>query len=212
MTEEVWKDIPGYEGLYQVSNLGRVKSLRFNKEKILKQSFIKGYYDIKLAKNKVGKRFSIHRLVYMTFKGPIPEGLQVNHINEIKSDNRPENLNLLTPKENTNWGTRNERASEAMKGKNVGKPKSEETRKKLSESNKGKPKSEETKKKLSEANTNGKCSKSVLQYDLNGNFITEWPSLAEVERQLKIHHSGISQCCSGKLKSAGGYIWHYKSI
>lgn len=176
MKEEIWKDIPGYEGRYQVSSLGRVKSFNYyghkGVEKILKQNLNKGYYSIKLCKNDVIKRFTIHRLVYMTFKGEIPNGLQVNHIDEDKSNNHIENLNLMSPKENTNWGTRNERARKA--------------------------------------NTNGKCSKIILQFDKQMNFIAEWPSTREIQRQLNIFHNSIIKCCKGKLKSAYGFIWKYK--
>ena len=108
LEKEIWKDIPNYEG-YQVSNLGRVKSFYGLKEKILKPKITRGYYQVHLHKNSIGKWYSIHRLVLEAFNGTIPEGLQVNHINEIKTDNRLENLNLMTPKENTNWGTGIER-------------------------------------------------------------------------------------------------------
>lgn len=123
---EIWKDIPEFEGLYRASNLGRVKSLsRFRKgkngslvsvkEKILKpQLNNNGYYIVRLFKNSIGKWYSVHRLVWKVFNGSIPEGLQVNHINEIKTDNRLENLNLMTCKENCNWGTRNERRGKKL--------------------------------------------------------------------------------------------------
>ena len=115
MIEEIWKDIKGFEGLYQVSNLGRIKSLKRPyglKEKILKpQIDHRGYYRVDLWKQSIGKHYKVHRLVWETFNGSIPEGFQVNHINEIKSDNRLENLNLMTPKENTNWGTGIERSA-----------------------------------------------------------------------------------------------------
>ena len=117
LEKEIWKDIPNYEG-YQVSNLGRVKSLeRIDargyrlKEKILKPKLVRGYYQVCLFKQAIKKKYLVHRLVWSAFNGSIPEGLQVNHINEIKSDNRLENLNLMTPKENTNWGTRNARSA-----------------------------------------------------------------------------------------------------
>ena len=118
--KEIWKDIPGWEGLYQASDLGRIKSLgndKTRKEKVLKPGISDGYYYVGL--HKCGKQSSkrVSRLVYETFKGPIPEGMQVNHINEVKSDNRLCNLNLMTPKENMNWGTRGDRASEKMKNK-----------------------------------------------------------------------------------------------
>lgn len=107
LVKEVWKPVLGYEGLYEVSNFGRVKSLNYHrsgKPKIMnpKKGF---YYRIQLYKKGVYRYFSINRLVYEAFHGPIPRGMQVNHINEIKSDNSLWNLNLMTPKENTNYGT-----------------------------------------------------------------------------------------------------------
>ena len=117
--KEVWKDIPNYEGIYQASNLGRVKSFYGLKEKILKPSINhRGYYQVALCKNSIRKFYYVHRLVYEAFNGSIPEGLQVNHINEVKTDNRLSNLNLMTPKENTNWGTGIERCTKS-KSKSV---------------------------------------------------------------------------------------------
>ena len=122
LEKEIWKDIPNYEG-YQASNLGRIKSLeRFKKgkngslvsvkEKILKPQITRnGYYQVMLWKESIGKWYLVHRLVWEAFNGTIPEGLQVNHISERKSENRLSNLNLMTPKENCNWGSRNERRS-----------------------------------------------------------------------------------------------------
>ena len=114
---EEWKDIPNYEG-YQASNLGRVKSLeRIDarghrlKEKILKPQMLNnGYYQVMLWKESIGKWYLVHRLVWEAFNGQIPEGLQVNHINEVKADNRLSNLNLMTHKENMNYGSRTERS------------------------------------------------------------------------------------------------------
>ena len=116
---EIWKDIPEYEGLYQASNMGRIKSLeRIDtrghrvKEKILKLKLThKGYYTVALCKNSIKKKYFVHRLVWIAFNGQIPEGYEVNHINEVKSDNRLSNLNLMTHKENCNWGTRSERST-----------------------------------------------------------------------------------------------------
>lgn len=120
MQNEIWKDIPGYEGLYQVSNWGRVKSLNYHQTgriQIMKPNKLKkgGYLRIRLCKNGDSKRFLVHTLVALAFvPNPDPEHkTQCNHINEITSDNRAVNLNWMTPKENTNWGTHNERVAKA---------------------------------------------------------------------------------------------------
>ena len=85
--EEVWKDIKGYEGLYQVSSLGKVKNLKYNK--ILKRTINKGgYMVVSLSKNNKSKKYYVHRLVAQTFI----ENNIVNHKNFNKLDNRVENL------------------------------------------------------------------------------------------------------------------------
>lgn len=115
---EEWRDVPGYEGLYQVSNLGYVKSLnwkRTGKEQLLALvPCHKRYYSVSLTKDGKRKHYFIHRLVWEAFNGPILEGMQINHINEDITDNRLENLSLVTPSENVNWGTRNKRVGEKM--------------------------------------------------------------------------------------------------
>ena len=102
---EEWKPIPGYFELYDASNFGRIRSLKFGKVKILKPFGKKDYLRIELNKDGKRKRYSVHRLVWEAFNGEIPKDMQVNHINEIKTDNSLWNLNLMTPKENTNYGT-----------------------------------------------------------------------------------------------------------
>ena len=188
---EIWRDIPEYEGLYQASNLGRVKSLprqninhNLKNEKILKLHKDKdGYLFIQLHKNKTIKKYFVHRLVWLVFSGPIPENMQINHINEVKTDNRLSNLNLMTCKENINWGTGIQRGHNTLKNSNRCKP--------------------------------------VLQYDMNGKLIKEWVSAHQVERELGFKQSAIYACCSGKElinkmgykwipKSAYGYKWAYK--
>lgn len=168
---EIWKDIKGYEGLYQVSNLGRVKSLGNNKrrkEKILKQvEDGGGYLFVLLCKNGKGKMFKVHRLVAQAFT-PNPNNYpQVNHKDENKQNNCVWNLEWCDCKYNINYGTGIERRIE-------------------------------------------KVSKTVLQYDLNGNFIREFLSGTEVQRQLGFGFQHISHCCLGKRKTAYGFIWRYK--
>lgn len=108
---ELWKPVKNYEGRYEVSNLGRIKSLisirnGLNKEafssKILKQFKSKCGYNRVCLVDADGKRnyMSVHRIVMMTFRGENTEKVQVNHINGIKDDNRLENLEWVTQSEN----------------------------------------------------------------------------------------------------------------
>lgn len=94
---EEFRDIPGYEGLYQVSNTGKIYSLKTNK--FLKQrTSVKGYCLISLNIKSKKRNETVHRLVMLSFVGP--SKLHVNHINGIKTDNRLENLEYCTAKEN----------------------------------------------------------------------------------------------------------------
>lgn len=126
---ETWKDIEGYEGLYQVSDRGRVKSLPRKdgrgcpvKERYLKPHTNKrGRKSVILSKNGITKKYFVHRLVAGAFLGP--SELTVNHIDENPSNNCVENLEYMTVKENCNYGHRNEKISQAgrlKQGKPVG--------------------------------------------------------------------------------------------
>jgi hypothetical protein len=168
LPNEVWNSVEGYEE-YQVSTMGNVKSFYNGKEKILKPRKDKnGYLVVNLWKNGKGKTYKVHRLVAEAFL-PNPDNKpQINHLSEFeKANNHYSNLSWVTPKENTNWGTRTERMAKTR-------------------------------------------SKPVYQYTLDGQFIKEWPSVQEVERQLGYSKGNICQCCLGKLKTAYGYIWQYK--
>lgn len=189
MRGEIWKDIPNYEGYYQVSNMGRVKSLnrvivmkngvsRKTKGLILKQKYEErtGYLIATLYKKHKRKDVLVHRLVAQTFIVNSENKRQVNHINEDKTDNRVENLEWMTAKENSNHGTRNERIKNTQIKNGYIK----------------------------------KMSQPILQYDLEGNLIKEWESAREAGRN-GFDRSSIAKCCKGKQKIHKGFVWEYKS-
>ena len=237
MEEEIWKPIKEFEGYYEVSNMGRVRSLNYKrtgKEKILKNiGDYKGYLEIVLTKNGKQKQFKVHRLVAEAFI-PNPENKPcIDHINTVKSDNRVENLRWVTYKENSN----NEKTLEKFKGENhhfFGKHHTEETKQKMSEVQKGennpmygKHHTEETKKKMSEAQKGEKGSmygrtgekhpksKSVVQIDQTTNEVVKvWGSTREAERIGGFCHNAISECCKNKFNRLGnniykGFKWMY---
>lgn len=164
---EEWREVPGYEGLYEVSDLGRVR----RNGKILKPyKDTWGYLSVSLSKNGIRRVVSVHRLVAYAFI-PNPNNYpQINHRDENKTNNAVENLEWCTCEYNQNYGTRNERISE-------------------------------------------KNSKPVLQFDLQGNFIREWPSGLKVEEETGIDSGSISKCCQGRygFKTAGSFIWKFKN-
>lgn len=179
--DEIWKDIPGYENVYQVSTHGRLKSLEkktttWNGTKTWPETIISpilqksGYYHVGLWKNQKCKQSRLHRLVAEAF---IPNDdpknkTQVNHKNELKHDNHVDNLEWVTPKENTNYGNC---ISKRSKSRAV----------------------------------------PVDQYSLNGEYITTFSSQAEANTYLgkAKNDSHISSCCNGKQFSAYGYMWKY---
>ena len=165
--KEIWKDIKDYEGHYQVSNLSRVKSIKFGKERILKPVTDRhGYLIVGLWKNNKQKTYKVHRLVAEAFL-PNPYNLpQVNHKDENPFNNNVNNLEWCNSKYNCNFGTRIERISKRR-------------------------------------------SKTVLQYDLEGNFIREWKSTAECGRN-GFNQGHVAACCQGKLKKHKDSIWRYK--
>ncbi len=176
---EIWKDIKGYEGLYQVSNLGRVKSLERRvkhnkcgyitiKQKILKNKIGKtGYFEVDLRREGTHKYCRVHRLVAEAFiKNPKNYEI-VNHKDENKLNNNVENLEWCTAKYNMNYGTLRERTVAGIS-------------KRVAQINK---KTDE--------------------------IINIFPSSREASKKTGISQGHISSCCAGKRKTAGGYKWRY---
>ena len=202
LPKQVWKDIPGYEGVYQVSNTGKVRSLNYRgtgKTKILKQSTSKhGYKKVVLYKNKKGKTYLVHRLIAQTFIPNPNNWPQVNHKDENKTNNVAWNLEWCTSKYNNNYGTCRERMIEKQKDKYV----SKETRRKLSKSLKGKNRGKDN-----------VHSKPIIMLTLDGEFIRRWDCIADAVRFLNKNNN-----CSGNIvkslknanKTAYGYKWKYE--
>ena len=182
---ENWKDIKGYEGFYQVSNLGRVKSLArvsYNpngtvnshiKEKILVQNLDRGGYpNVGLCKNGKSKTMKVHRLVAMAFIENPENKSQINHKDEVKINNVVENLEWCSAQENINYGTRTTRAIQNRRSYKLG---------------------------------NSPSAKPVFCEELNKTF----DCAIRVEEELGICGSSICNVCKGKQKTAGGFHWRY---
>lgn len=186
VNKEIWKDIEGFEGLYQVSNLGRIKSLpkkRLNcklpETIIMKPKNTRRYFQVTLIKDKNRKQCLVHRLVAQAFI-PNPENKpQVNHIDGNGFNNKVDNLE---------WCTAQENSSHAWK---TGLSKT--TTKQLEHFYKIKIDN----------------SKRVVQMDLNGNVIKIWKSASDAARTIKGNVSRICNCCRGGQKTSSGYIWKY---
>ena len=164
MTIEIWRDIVGYEGYYQVSNLGNIRSLdRLVKNRCSFLGKLKGkpvsqtlsnwgYYRIRVSKDRIKKTLRVHKCVVLAFPeicGEYFDGCDIDHINGIKTDNRAENLKVCTRKENVN---------------------NPNTKWKLS----GRFGMENTK------------TRKIYQYDLKGNFLNEYDGSGDLFRKLGI--------------------------
>lgn len=194
--EEIWKDIPWYEWLYQASTFwnikvlskkvkGRNNSFIIKKEKVLKLWIYKWWYlYIDLHNSWIRKKFLIHRLVAQSFIPNTENKPCVNHIDWNKQNNNLYNLEWCTVSANQIhsirilWNKNNFQLNHPDKWK------------------------------LWRYNKN---SIKILQYTKEWEFIKEWGSMIDVERELLINHSHISQCCSWKLKSSQWFVWKYKN-
>lgn len=189
--EEIWKPVLGYIGLYEVSSIGRVRSIshsvtssvspsgeRKTTGKILQQfTSTNGYYKgVHLCKENKVKTINVHRIVAEAFCDNPEHYNCIDHINGNSFDNRVENLRWCSNKQNSNNPV---------------------TKKRMSDSKKG----------LYGVHHNRH--KSVAQLDLNGNLIKIWDCVKQVEDVLGISRCNISSCANGKLKTAGGYKWTY---
>lgn len=177
--EEIWKDIPNYENLYQISSLARVKRLvgiRCKTERILKPSLRNGYYHVNLTKNAKGKSFYVHRLFAQSFIDNTFNKEQINHKNGIRTDNCLENLEWVTNLENQRH------AWDILK------------RKSIWERKKG---------------ANNKLSKKVIQLSRKNVFISKYNGIHEASRKTGIDFRSISECCTGRIKTTHGFIFQY---
>lgn len=179
---EEWRDIKGYEGLYQVSNLGNVRSLIDNHKKRRNELYIMkptkdrdGYLRIGFRKNGKKKLFGVHRIVAEAFIPNVLNMPEVNHKNEIKNDNRVENLEWCDDYYNRRYGTNIERSRNSRLN-------------------------------------HPKMSKTVSQYDNNGTLVNKWSSLSEIQRQTGYDIAFISRVCLLKQhnRTAYGFIWRYE--
>ena len=181
MNGQEWRPIPGYEGLYEVSNDGQVRSL-FRYKKVLKPHLRNGYHNFQLFKDKVGKYIGAHRLVAMAFI-PNPDGLPfVNHKDECRTNNSVENLEWCTPEYNFMYGTARQRA--------------------IAKTNYKDPK------RLAWASKLGTSTgKPIAQYTRDGKFVKQYASASEASRENGWVISNIREVVLGKRKTAYNYIF-----
>ena len=179
--QEIWRDIPDYEGLYQVSNLGRVKSLNYNhtkSERVLCNKKHKSkYLTVTLCKDGCKKNKSIHVLVATAFIQNNNNYPCVNHLDGDKGNNCVTNLEWCDHKQNIahaiQHGLANHHAMLGRKG------------------------------------VLNSTSKPVLQFDKEGNFVKKWYCTSDAARYYGMRPANITNCCKGRNKTLKGFVWKY---
>jgi NUMOD4 motif./HNH endonuclease. len=174
-----WKIIDGYP-LYKINNIGQVKSIWFNKEKIIKPIIGHGYYYVNLHNNNGTKRFAVHRLVANAFISNPYNKLYVDHIDGNKSNNAATNLRWVTAKENSNNPISLDRMRKNLVGHYAG---------------------------LGRYGKKHPLAKPVDRIDIYGN-IKSYECIEEAARD-GFEKNSISKCCRKLLKSYKGYIWRF---
>ena len=205
MPGEQWKDIPGFEGYYQASTMGRIKSLdrtiphprlykQFVKGQILSQSVAKNKniktgepmidLRVSLAVENMVHYFNTRRLIYKTFIDPHldykKDGLYVINKDNDGYNNKSENLDLVTKSDKQKRAVKRDRVLPFLKTAD-----------------------------RSNWKKNITNSKPVEQFDLSGNLIKQYPSIKEASRQLNLSDKAIIQVAKGMYKQWNGFVWKY---
>lgn len=192
MIDEIWKDIDEYQGLYQVSNLGRIKSLErtfysgkeyhirktYPEQTLVNRRYKTGYLYVGLCKDGVVRKFKVHRLVAQAFIPNTDNKPYIDHINSIRDDNRVENLRWVDSTENMNNPHTQERISIS---------------------------------KVGERNPMKQKQKPVIQIDPNtGHIVKEYAGCKSAARELGLDSGVLSKCCRSNTRKYKGYIFKYK--
>ena len=179
---EVWKDVVGYEGLYEVSDIGNVRSVNWGKRGYSKNLYLKphnkGYLQVELFKNGNRKMFMVHRLVAQAFLENNDNLPLVNHKDENKENNRADNLEWCNNSYNVCYSL-NKHGIATGKRPKVTRHNSKRTELK------------------------------VVQITMDGKTVREWENSRAVFLNTGMSDWSISECCRGKRKTAYGYIWRY---
>lgn len=201
--KEVWKDIAGYEGLYQVSNKGNVRSLdhavgnRFYSGRSVKQRLDSyGYLIVTFFKKGTRKDYKVHRLVATTFISNPNNYPTVNHKNEIKTCNEVWNLEWMTVRDNNNYGSRNSKIAQSKIGKKCDWEKGE--------------KNYFYGKRF--CGKDSHSAKKVYQYTLDGKFIKSFDSAREAAKEIGVTDGMVGMVCRGQRKQARGYLFYYSPV